>query len=173
MRLMSMRTELDGLAMACEECAGNDASSIDDHLESCPVCKEHAAKADEIDRLLQDTKDLASKPEQDRRMVIAMRLADIKDMPEANRVSAITDLTDAIGELSEEERDRIVRTRTDLLTTLPKAEREVILSSFKQVVAQWDDNRKQAELRSIMSATDDYPLLKRRVVRRIFNDLLA
>ena len=169
---MSSREELEELAQACEECVGKDAASIDEHLESCPICQDYKIKAEQINQMMEVTQMMASKPEEERRAILSARMDQFSQMPDDKRKAAISDMLDAVGELSEEDRVKVVKTRTDLMVQLPKEKRDILMGNLQEIMSQWPDDRKMMEKRAIMAASQEYFILKRMLVRRLFKNML-
>lgn len=169
---MSMKAELEHLTHECEVCALSDEGSIDEHLESCQPCQERAKKAEEISQLIESMQVLASKPEEERRMVLATRFASFASMPDEKRRTAISDMLDSLEDLNDTQRNVIIKTRTDILTSIPKTEREALMGTMRDVMQGWSSERKLIEERSIKAATEDYMVLKRTMVRRMFMEIL-
>ncbi len=169
---MTAREELEKLAKECEECAGKDKASFEEHFEKCPACQERKAKAEKLTQMMEMMQMLASKPEEDRRQILAARMEAFSTMPEDKRIAAITDMLDGIAELSEEDRIKIVKSRTDHMTKLPKDKREVLMGSLKKIMSAWPEERKMMEKRAVMAATQDYFILKRMMVRNMFKKML-
>lgn len=170
---MTAKEELEKLAKACEECAGKDAASLDEHLDKCPVCQEYKENAEKVNQMMEVVQILASKPEEERRNILMARMEQFSTMPEDKRIASISDMTDAVGELSEEEREKIIKTRTDIITKLPKDKREILMGSLKKVMATWPEERKMMEKQAVMAATQDYFILKRIMVRMMFKKMLT
>ena len=170
---MSMKQDLANLAEACEVCAMSDDSSIDDHMLSCPACQDHERKAEEISQMIQTMRMLASKPEEERRMILTARIDNFASMPELKRFQAISDMLDSLEELTEEQRVAVVKTRTNILTSASKVKRDVLMGTLKDIMKDWDMDRKMMEQRAVMTATDDYMFLKRMMVRRMFKSLMG
>lgn len=169
---MSQREELEKLAKACEECWGKDIASLDEHLERCPVCQEYKMKSEKINQMIEAVHMFASKPEDERRKILGARMEQFSTMPEEKRIMAIGDMLDSISELSEEDRIKIVRTRTDIITSLPKQKKEILMGSLKKVLAGWPEERKMMERQAVIAATQDYFILKRMIVRKMFKKML-
>jgi hypothetical protein len=170
---MSMKKELATLAEACEVCAMSDDSSIDDHMLSCPSCQDHEKKAEEISQMVQTMQMLASKPEEERRLILSARIDNFASMPELKRFHAISDMLDSLEELTEEQRVTVIKTRTNILTSASKVKRDVLMGTLKDIMHDWDMDRKTMEQRAVMAATDDYMFLKRTMVRRMFKKLMS
>lgn len=94
-------------------------------------------------------------------------------MPDDQRLETISKMLDAEGELSEADLFKIVTTRVDILTKLPKAKRVLLMETLEKVMSQWPENRKLLEKRAIMNATQDYFLLKKTLLRRMFKKMLS
>jgi len=170
---MTQREELEKLAIACEECASKDPASFDKHLDKCPLCHEYKTEAEKINQMMEAVQMLASKPDEERRKILGIRLEQFSTTTEDKRMMAISDMLDAIGELSEGDRRKIVKTRTDIITGLPKEKRDILMGTLKKVIAKWPEDRKKMEKHDIMAATQDYFILKRILVRMIFKKMLA
>jgi len=170
---MSMKKELDRVVAACEACATDDDSSIDEHMATCPVCVDQGKKVVEISQMIQTFQLMAAKPEEDRHNILAARMNGFLSMPEEKRVDAMTDMFDTLEDLTPEQRNTIVKTRTDIITSMPKEDRNKLLGSAKEIFETWEPDRKMMEKEAIMYATDDYMMLKRMMVRRMFNKMLA
>ena len=169
---MSMRQDLNRLAEECEVCAMDDDASIDDHMTNCPSCVDHSKKAEEISQMIQTFQMLSAKDEESRKKILTARMDGFLSMPDEQRVDAMSDIFDTLEDLNEDQRNAIVKTRTDILTSLPKDDRQKILGSAKVIFSTWDDDRKMMEQRSLMYATEDYMLLKRMMVRRMFKKMM-
>lgn len=161
------------MAAACEACATDDDHSIDEHMTACPACEDHSKKAEEISQMIQTFQMMSAKPEEDRRKILNARMNGFLSMPDVKRVDAMTDMFDTIEDLTPEQRNTIVKTRTDLLTSMPKDDRNKIMGSAKEIFSTWEPDRKMMEKEAIMYATDDYMLLKRMMVRRMFKKMLV
>jgi hypothetical protein len=74
--------------------------------------------------------------------------------------------------LTEDERIKIVKTRTNILTKLPKEKRTVLMGTLKEIMSVWTPERKMIEQRALMAATEDYFLLKKIMVRKMFSRLM-
>ncbi len=170
---MSHKEELEKLAKACEECSGKDSVSFDEHLDNCLACQEYKAKAEKLNQMTEAVRMLASKPDDERRKILNARMEQFFTMPAEKRILSIGDMLDLIGELSEEERIKITRTRMDIITSLPKQKRDIFMSDLKKVITGWPEERKIMEMRSVMAATQDYFILKRMIIRRMFGKMLT
>lgn len=169
---MSQREELEKLAKACEECSGKDIASLDEHLEKCPACQEYKMKAEKINQMMEAVHMLALKPDEERRKILSARMEQFSTMPEDKRMTAIRDMLDSIAELPEEDRIKIVKTRTDIITSLPEQKKDVLMGTLKKVMAGWTRDRKMMEKQAVMAATQDYFILKRMIIRRMFEKIL-
>jgi hypothetical protein len=170
---MSLREELDRLAEECDLCSLSDDGSLDEHLVTCPSCHDHLKKAEEVSQMIQTMKMLAAKPEEDRHKILSARIHGFTQMPDEKRYDAITDMLDALHELPQEDVNTVVRTRLDILTGLPRDERMKLLGSMKDIMQNWSMDRKMIEQQAVMTATDDYMMLKRMMVRRMFKKLMS
>ena len=117
---MSMKQDFATLAEACEACAMNDDGSLDEHMSSCPECQDHEKKAEEISQMVQTMQMLASKPEEERRMILTARIENFASLPDEKRFHAITDMLDSLEELTEDQRVAVIKTRTNILTPCPR-----------------------------------------------------
>jgi hypothetical protein len=169
---MATKVDIDRLVAQCEECAGNDSGSYEEHFASCPKCQEAADKAQKMNMQLEFLEGLASKPLEERKLLLGSRMRQILDMPEEGRKAAINDLLDALGDLPDDSRDSVVKARTDLMMEIPKEHRETLMSDFGTVMQGWSPDRKMMEKQSVMHATEDYMFLKRRMVRSKFSKLM-
>ncbi len=169
---MSMRKDLNRLAAECEVCAMKDDASIDEHMDNCPSCVDHSKKAEEIAQMIQTFQMLSAKDEESRKKILTARMDGFLSMPDEQRVDAMTDMFDTLEDLNEDQRNAVVKTRTDILTSIPKDDRQKILGSAKVIFSTWDDDRKMMEQRSLLYATEDYMLLKRMMVRRMFKKMM-
>ncbi|MCK5660863.1 MAG: hypothetical protein KAH86_05835, partial [Methanosarcinales archaeon] len=154
-------------------CAGKDAASFDEHMESCPVCQDYKEKAEKVHQMLEVMQMMASKPEEERQKILSARMEKISTMPDDKRLAAITDMLDSLEELSEEDRIKVVKTRTDIITKLPKEKRQILMGTLKKAMSPWSDERKMMEKRAVMAATQDYFVLKRMMVRMMFKKLMT
>ncbi|UGV39703.1 hypothetical protein J7W08_06040 [Methanococcoides orientis] len=170
---MIAEEKLEKLAKACEECIGEDSGSIDDHFEKCPVCKLYKEQAETVYCITETIKNIASKSEEERCDAICKNLDEFYGMPDDERLEAISEMLDAEGGLSEEDMFKIVTTRIDLLTKLPKEKRVLLIETLEKVMSQWPEDRKMLEKRAIMNATQDYFLLKKTLLRRMFKKMLS
>ncbi len=161
------------MAAACEACATDDDLSIDEHMAACPACDDREKKAEEISQMIQTFQMMSAKSEEDRKKILNARMNGFLTMPDDKRVDAMTDMFDTIEDLTPDQRNTIVKTRTDLLTSMPKDDRNKIMGSAKEIFSTWEPDRKMMEKEAIMYATDDYMLLKRMMVRRMFKKMLA
>ncbi|KCZ70506.1 hypothetical protein ANME2D_02526 [Candidatus Methanoperedens nitroreducens] len=169
---MTAREELEKLAKECEECAGKDVVSFEEHFEKCPACQERKAKAEKLAQIADMMQMLASKPEEDRRQIFSARMEQFSSLPEDKRIAAITDMLDGIAELPEEDRIKVVKTRIDLMAKLPKEKREILMGSLKKIMSSWPEERKMMERHAVMAATQDYFILKRMMIRNMFKKML-
>lgn len=170
---MSHKEELEKLAKACEECSGKDSVSFDEHLDNCLACQEYKAKAEKLNQMTEAVHMLALKPDDERRTILVGRMEQFFSMPEEKRITSINDMLDLISELPEEERIKITKTRMDIITSLPKQKKDILIENLKRVIAGWPQERKKMESQAIMAATQDYFILKRMIVRRMFSKMLS
>jgi hypothetical protein len=168
-----MRQDLNRLAEECEVCAMDDDASIDEHMANCPACVDHSKKAEEIAQMGQTFEMLSAKDEEARNRILTARMNGFLSMADEQRLDAMTDMFDTLEDLTEEQRNAVVKTRTDILTSLPKDDRNKLMGSAAQIFSTWKEDRKMMEQRSIMYATEDYMLLKRMMVRRMFKKMMA
>ncbi len=169
---MSHREELEKLAEACEECWGKDIASLDEHLERCPVCQEYKMKSEKINQMMEAVHMFASKPEDERRKILGARMDQFSAMPEEKRIIAISDMLDSIAELSEEDRINILKTRADIIASLPGPKNIILMGSLRKVSEGWPEERKMMERQAVIAATQDYFILKRMIVRKMFKKML-
>ncbi|MCK4969045.1 MAG: hypothetical protein KAS77_00905 [Thermoplasmata archaeon] len=142
-------------------------------MTACPACEDREKKAEEISQMIQTFQMMSAKSEEDRKKILNARMNGFLTMPDDKRVDAMTDMFDTIEDLTPNQRNTIVKTRTDLLTSMPKDDRNKIMGSAKEIFSTWEPDRKMMEKEAIMYATDDYMLLKRMMVRRMFKKMLA
>ncbi len=169
---MSHREELEKLAEACEDCWGKDIASLDEHLERCPVCQEYKIKSEKINQMMEAVHMFASKPENERRKILSARMDQFSTMPEEKRILAMSDMLDSIEELPEEDRIKILKTRTDMIASLPAKKNVILMGSLRKILAEWPEERKMMERQAVIAATQDYFILKRMIVRKMFKKML-
>ena len=169
---MATRTEIDRLVAQCEECAGADTRSYEEHFATCPKCQAAAEQAQHLNMQLEFLETLSSKPLEERKLLLGARMRGFMDMPEDERKEAISDLLDALSEIPEENRDAVVKARTDLMMEIPKEHRETLMGDFGDIMQGWTPERKMMEKQSVMHATDDYMFIKRMMVRKKFSKLM-
>lgn len=170
---MLAKKKLEELADACEKCMGEDSTSIEEHFESCPVCKDYSEQAEKVNQMLEVVQMLPSKSEEERFNILSARMEQFSTLPDDKRKDVIGDMLNAVGELSEEDLFKMVKTRTDIMVKLPKDKRQILMGSLQEVMSEWDMDRKMLEKRAVMAATQDYFILKRMMVRRMFNKMLS
>ena len=165
---MTTMKELDKLAQECEECASKDSRSLDEHMDKCPQCQERKVKTEVHEKMVEAMQMMASKNEEDRSKILGARMEEIITLPEEEKITALIEMLDSLGELSQADMNRIVKTRTDLMIKMPKEKREILVTAMGKIMINWDGDRKMKEKAAMMAATQDYGLLKRVVVRRMF-----
>lgn len=165
--------QLDEMLSACEECAGGDVRSYEEHFAACPECKEYAEAAEKLNVQLGFMEDLASKPLDERKQLLGSRMRKFLGMPEAERKAAIADLLNALGDISEDARMKVVKARTDIMMEIPKEHRDTLMAVFAEIMKDWPHERKMMEKRAVMKSTEDYFFLKRKMVRKKFGQMLA
>ncbi|MEL4305238.1 hypothetical protein [Methanococcoides sp. LMO-2] len=170
---MIAEEKLEELAKACEECIGNDSGSIDEHFQKCPVCKLYKEQVETVSCITETIKHIASKSEKEKCDALCKKLDEFYSMPDDQRLEAISKMLDAEGELSEADLFKIVTTRVDLLTKLPKEKRVHLMDMLEKAMSRWSEDRKLLEKRAIMNATEDYFLLKKTLIRRMFKKMLS
>ncbi len=165
---MTTRKELDMLAQECEECASKDSRSLDEHMDKCPQCRERKVKAEIHEKMVEDMQMVASKNEEDRSKILGARLETITTLPEEEKITSLIEMLDSLGELPQADMNKVVKTRTDLMMKMPREKREILITAMQKIMINWDMDRKMQEKTAIMAATQDYGLLKRVMVRRMF-----
>ncbi|MFW3145788.1 MAG: hypothetical protein ACMUIE_03130 [Thermoplasmatota archaeon] len=170
---MTTLKELNNLAKECEKCALQDSRSINDHLKECNTCGDYFEKAENFNKQLKEIRDIAKKSESAIHRDVHERISRIANMEDEDRKTALTDLLDAISILPESDRIRFVRTRTEIITDFSKYERDPIIETMISVTKDWDKERKRIEMTSLMKATDDFPVLKKIMIRNMFEDMLS
>lgn len=170
---MTTIRELDALADQCRECADGDDASIDDHLDNCNVCKEFSEKAESFNMTLEVVQIMASRPEGERHQFLSTRLERYFSIKgEQQRLEALRSLMDAMNELSAEDRTKIIRTRLQILTSLPTEKRKILLGSLQSIYSEWDLEKMMEERTAIHAITQNYPIIKRIVVRSMFKKIM-
>ena len=169
---MSKREALEHLAEECETCALEADDSIDHHLITCQSCIDHAAKADEIEQVMQQMAQLSMESEEERSEVMVNSVGEFLSMPEDQRDEAMTDMFDDLSELNEAQRTTIIKTRTDVMTSLPKDDRNKMMLSARHIYMGYSVDRRIQEEQAIVAATQDYNPLKRTLVRRMYKNLM-
>jgi isochorismate hydrolase len=169
---MSAREDLEHLAEECETCALEADESIDSHLIQCQSCTDHVAKAEEIDRMVQQMAAVSKQTEEERSDVLVRDIEGYLAKSAKERDDAMTDMFDNVSDLNEAQRTVIIKTRTDIMTTLPKGERDKMMHSARHIYAGYDMDRKVQEEQAILTATEDYNPLKRTLVRRMYRNLM-
>jgi hypothetical protein len=169
---MSKREDLEHLAEECESCALEADESIDSHLIQCQSCIDHMAKAEEIDRMVQQMAAISMESEEERSGVMIKSIDEYLAMSEEERDKAMKDMFDDVSELNEAQRTVVIKTRTDVMTSLPKDERNKMLHSARHIYSGYNVNRRIQEEQSILAATQDYNPLKRTLVRRMYRNLM-
>ncbi|MEE9223593.1 MAG: hypothetical protein V3U51_02470 [Thermoplasmata archaeon] len=170
---MALKEEIEKLADACSACAEADDGSLDEHFASCSSCQEYEKKAEQMSQMVEVLQMNAAKPEEDRLKILHARIMSFVQLPDDERKDAVANMFDSLAMLSEEDRVKIVKSRTDVLTKLPKEQRMKLMGTAKLITSDWDDERKNMEMRAITAATEDYFLLKRMMVRKMFRNLIS
>ncbi len=169
---MTTKLELEKLMDECEACAGSDVAGFEAHFSECPKCKEYAEAAETSSEQIRFLEQVAARPTESAKQLFGTRVRAILALPPEAAAPAVRDLLDALGEVSEDARVKVVRVRTDLLMEIPKEHRETLMKALGGAMAGWPADRKAAEQRAVMKATEDYFLLKRMMVRKKFAALL-
>jgi hypothetical protein len=170
---MTRKKELDDLATMCLQCADGDASSLSNHLASCPVCVEYSEKAESFNITLEVLEVMAAKPEKQRREFLETRFQRYFSQPdEVRKVAALRSIMDAMDELPEKERLAILETRTRILVSLPTDKRKMLLRSMKTIYSDWAPSLREAEWNALHTVTSDFPFFKRAIVRSMHKNIL-
>ncbi len=169
---MTTMKELDKLAQECEECASKDSRSLDGHMDKCPQCQERKVKAEIHEQMVEAMQMMASKNEEDRTKTLGARMEMITALPEDKKITALIEMLDSLGELPQSEMNKVVKTRTDLMMKMPREKREILMVAMQKIIINWDMDRKMKEKTAMTAATQDYGLLKRVMVRRMFQRVL-
>ena len=61
----------------------------------------------------------------------------------------------------------------DIITNLPRQKRDIFMADLKKVMTYWPEERKIMEMQSVNAATQEYFILKRMIVRRMFRKILT
>ena len=166
------KAELDKLLDACEQCAGKDTRSYEEHFGECPSCQDWAEQAEKLNEQIQFLEDLAAKPEEKRKTLLGARMRKYLGMPPEQRKSEISELLDGLSSISEGARMKVVKTRTDIMMEVPKEHRETLMGVLGDIMKEWTPERKMMEKQAVLKATEDYFFLKRMMVRKKFGKLL-
>lgn len=169
---MTTLKELNKLAIECEACAMNDHKSLNAHLKECTTCGEYFNRAETFNIYLEELKEISKKDDMDLHRTLHEKFSGIANMEDSERNEVLTGIYDAISVLPEKDRIRFVKTRTDVLTDFPKYERDPIMTSLSGIAKKWDKERISTERRYMQKATDDYPVLKKVMVRNMFDRML-
>ena len=169
---MSKREDLEHLAEECETCALEADESIDSHLIQCQSCVDHAAKAKEIERMVEQMTAMSMQADEERSEIMVKSIEEYMAMDDKARTEALRDMFEDVSELNEAQRTVIIKTRTDIMTSLPKEERNKMLHSARHIYSNYDMDRKVQEEQAILSATRAYKPLKRTLVRRMYRNLM-
>jgi hypothetical protein len=170
---MTLKEELDELADACSACADSDDKPYDQHMMECTACQDYNKKAESMVQMVEVLQLMATKPEEERYNILKSRIESFLSMDDSQRKDAISNMLDSLGEVSEDDRVNIVRTRTNILMKMPREQRTILMDSLKDIMGSWSDERKMMEQRAVMAATEDLMLLKKVMVRRKFQKLMA
>lgn len=169
---MTTLKQLNQYAKECLECALPDSRSVNQHLNECGTCGEYQQKLEIFNQKLDEIKKISEKSEDEIHRDLHERFSRIANKEETKRVEEITGLLDATVILPEDERVKIVKARTDVLTDFPKYERDPIIKTMNKVTMEWDNDRKRTERNALFRATEHYPILKKMMVRDMFNKML-
>jgi hypothetical protein len=169
---MSLKVELDKLAGACGVCVDKEGGPIDRHFDSCPSCQDYNKKAEELEQMVEVLELNAAKSEEDRYKILEARINGFLQLDDTKRKDAVGNMLDALSELSEKDRIKIVTTRTKILMGLSKEQRNILFGTVREIVPDWDIERRNMEMRAVMAATQDLMLLKRMMVRKMFKKIL-
>lgn len=170
---MTTSSQIEELLQKCEDCAGGDSRSYDEHFADCPQCKQHAEAAEKVNKQLNFLEGLASKPYDSAKQLLGARMRGFLGLPPEERKAAISDLLDGLGDISTKARIKIVKARTDLIMEMPKEHRVTLMGVLKEIMSTWPPERKMIEKQAVMKATEDYFFLKKKMVRKKFGALLA
>ena len=149
---MSSKTELQNLVEACEQCAGGDVRSYEEHFASCPKCQDASQKAEKLNMQLEFMETLASKPLEQRKLLLGSRMRSFLSMPPEERKNAIEDLMDSLEDVSEDVRFAVVKARTDLMMEIPKEHRDTLMGVLGDIMQGWTPERKMMEKQAVMKA---------------------
>jgi hypothetical protein len=165
---MTTRKELDKLAQECEECVSKDSVSLNEHMDKCPQCQERKVKAEIHEQMVEAMQMMASKNEEDKSKILEARMEMITTLPEDKKITALIEMLDSLGELPQADMNKVVKSRTDLMMKMPKEKRGILIVAIQKIMINWDMDRKMKEKTAMTAATQDYGLLKRVMVRRMF-----
>ena len=171
--IMTSKVQLDHLAQLCHECASQDEGSLDGHLSSCPICTEYSKKAEMFNQTLEVLQMMASKPEEERNRILGVRIQQFTTMSDEKRAMAVSGMLEALAELPIKDRIKIVKARTDIMTTLPRSQRDPLLESMAHIMGSWTEERKIIERQALFAATEDYFILKRVMLRKMFDRMMG
>ncbi len=160
------------MAGECEVCSMADDVSIDNHMITCPSCVEHRFKAENIEQQVEQMRALTDEEEAERRHKMGYVVNDYLNLSERQRYDAMMDMFDSVGNLDDHERTVIVKTRTDIMMALPRKERDKLMGTTKTIYSSYDQDRMEIEQKAIQSATAEYGLFKRTMVRRMYRDMM-
>lgn len=170
---MSLKQDIDKMAEACNTCMESDPGSMNKHIDACPSCKDHNAKLEELNHMVELLQSNAQKPEEDRYGIIRERIEDFLSLDDLQRKVAIGNMLDALSELSEDDRVKIVRTRTNVIMDMSREQRNILFGTMRDIVPEWTQERADMEMRAVVAATRDMMMLKRVMVRSMFKNILA
>jgi len=141
-------------------------------MDKCPQCQERKVKAEIHEQMVEAMQMMASKNEEDRSKIIGARMENITILPEEEKITALIEMLDSLGELPQADMNKVVKTRTDLMMKMLKEKREILMTAMQKIMIKWDMDRKMNEKTAMTVATQDYGLLKRVMVRRMFQGVL-
>lgn len=118
-------------------------------------------------------KEVAAKPLDAAKMAFATRIRRYLAKNPEEAQADIATLLDALGKVDEDTRNKVVKARTEVMLEIPGEHRKTLMNHIKAVASDWTDARKEQERDAVAFATQDYFFLKRMMVRRKFNSLLA
>jgi len=169
---MTAMEKMNKLLYACELCSGQDERSLDHHFNNCATCQEYTDMADRMNRHFRFLEQLSVKPYDSAKHALGTHVRTILAMPPNEAKNAVEGLLEACWELPGKARTRIIKLRTDLLMEIPRAQRLRLMGIMSEIASGWSPHRKMMEKEAFMTATQNYSLLKRTMLRKTFTEFI-
>jgi Protein of unknown function (DUF3106) len=141
-------------------------------MDDCRIAEILSARSTEMTMDMKDmVAALAGMPEEQRRTMMAERLAMFAEMPDTDREGAMRQMSEAVQALPSNDQRALIKTRTEILADLPEATRQKLMGTHMKAMMAMPPEAMMAEMKTVESITPQLTKERQAIVMKMMESM--